>query len=408
MRCHIVKYKKLIYNTLTESGDNMSDLFEYIKKFGAFRFSNMGINEVDNAVFSRLAYIDLSPFVGKTLGEAAEKMDGNPALNKTFKTLSETVNLLKAAGNTIRYGYVTIEDCRETVSENMQTAFYAVTFAADKNTFFIAFRGTDDKIVGFYEDAKLAYAFPISSQISALSYVTEQLSERNGEFFLGGHSKGGNLAVFAFLFLKEEEKDRIIRVYNNDGPGFPQQIADILFTRKNCEKIQNLLPEDSIIGRMLTDGGKIKIVKSSANGAAQHNIFTWEINGAGFKEAKKFSLLSEYMEDSLTQSLESLPPERMKDAADAVFEIAKKSGIKTLKDINIKNYKSLLPAVGELRKLVDDDTEDIPVIVRTLAKSLVESLSIDKIIERSMPDVMNKIDEFTEKLIDKTEEHKDN
>ena len=378
----------------------MADIFEYIKRFGTLRFTNMGITEADNAVFSRLAYLDLTPYAGKTLGEAAEEYESG---GESGKTLIETADLLKAAGNTIRYGYITITDCREIVSDNMQTAFYAVTFAVDKNTFFIAFRGTDDKIVGFYEDAKLAYAFPVSSQTSALSYVTQQFEEHNGKFFLGGHSKGGNLAIFAFLFLREEEKDRIIRVYNNDGPGFPQEIADILFTRENCEKIYNIMPEDSIIGRMLTDGGRIKIVKSTASGAAQHNIFTWEINGAGFKAAKRFSMLSEYMEDTLTQSLETLPPERMRDAAAAVFEIAKNSGIKTLKDISVKNYKSLIPAVAELKKLVDDNTDDIPVIVRTLAKSLADSISVEKIVERSMPDIMSKIDEITEKLKSKSE-----
>lgn len=378
----------------------MADIFEYIKRFGTLRFTNMGITEADNAVFSRLAYLDLTPYAGETLGEAAEEYESG---GESGKTLIETADLLKAAGNTIRYGYITITDCREIVSDNMQTAFYAVTFAVDKNTFFIAFRGTDDKIVGFYEDAKLAYAFPVSSQTSALSYVTQQFEEHDGKFFLGGHSKGGNLAIFAFLFLREEEKDRIIRVYNNDGPGFPQEIADILFTRENCEKIYNIMPEDSIIGRMLTDGGRIKIVKSTASGAAQHNIFTWEINGAGFKAAKRFSMLSEYMEDTLTQSLETLPPERMRDAAAAVFEIAKNSGIKTLKDISVKNYKSLIPAVAELKKLVDDNTDDIPVIVRTLAKSLADSISVEKIVERSMPDIMSKIDEITEKLKSKSE-----
>ena len=380
----------------------MENISDYIKRFGSFRFSEMGITEADNAVFSRLAYLDLTPFAGMTLSEAAEKYESGDDSNKI---LSETCDLLKEAGNTIRFGYITIEGCREIVSEDMQTAFYAVTFAADKKTFFIAFRGTDDKIVSFYEDAKLAYAFPVASQTSALSYVTGELQLRDGKFFLGGHSKGGNLAVFAFLFLRDEEKDRIIRVYNNDGPGFPREIADILFTRKNCEKIYNLMPEDSIIGRMLSDGGKTKIIKSSASGAAQHNIFTWEISGEGFKAAKRFSMFSEYMEDTLAQSLETLEPERMKDAANAVFEIAKNSGIKSLKDINIKNYRSLLPAAAEMKKLVDSDADDIPVIVRTLAKSMVDSMSVEKIVERSMPEVMSRIDELAEKIKSRNDEN---
>ncbi len=391
----------MIYNIDTESGDNMNSLTEYVKKFGSFRFGNMGMTEADNAVFCRLAYLELARFTGKTLGEAAEEY---PLPENANDILKDTVYLLREAGKTIRFGYITVENCREITSNNLETAFYAVTFAVDTDTFFIAFRGTDDKILSFYDDAKLAYSFPIASQTTAMGYVTERLSEHNGSFFLGGHSKGGNLALFAYMFLRDDEKSRILRVYNNDGPGFPQEIADILFTPANCEKVYNLLPEDSIIGRMLTDGGKIKIVKSTASGVAQHNMFTWELNGSAFKAVKRFSALSEYMEDTLTQSLETLPPERMKKAANAIFEIAKASGIRSLKDISVKNYKSLLPAVLQLKTLVDENDDDIPVIVRILAKNLVEAASADKIIERSMPEIREKIGEITEKLRKKQEE----
>lgn len=373
----------------------MADIFDYVKKYGSFRFNEMGISDIDNAVFSRLAYLDFSGYAGKTLGEISEEYE-IPADDN--KATADTVALLKAVGKSIRFGYTAVYNCVEILSEDLANAFYAVTFATDADTFFIAFRGTDDKIVSFYEDAELAYSFPISSQTSALCYVTEELEERKGKFFLGGHSKGGNLALFAYLFLRDEEKERIIRVYNNDGPGFPEDIANILFTRKNSEKIVNILPEDSIIGRMLTIGGKTKIVKSTAAGVSQHNIFTWVTSAAEFARTEKFSLLSEYMEDTLTQSLDTLPPEKMKAAATAVFEIAKKSGIGSLKDISIKNYKSLIPAILRMKTLVDDKDDEIPVIVRTLAKSLVDSISVEKMIDYSMPDIKNKIDSLTDKI----------
>lgn len=204
----------MIYNTDTESGDNMNSLTEYVKKFGSFRFGNMGMTEADNAVFCRLAYLELARFTGKTLGAAAEEY---PLPENANDILKDTVYLLREAGKTIRFGYITVENCREITSNNLETAFYAVTFAVDIDTFFIAFRGTDDKILSFYDDAKLAYSFPIASQTTAMGYVTERLSEHNGNFFLGGHSKGGNQALFAYMFLRDDEKSRILRVYNNDG-----------------------------------------------------------------------------------------------------------------------------------------------------------------------------------------------
>ncbi len=373
----------------------MSFLTEYVKRFGAIRFGNMGMTDADNAVFCRLSYLELSSFTGRTLGEAAEAYILPEDANEIYK---ETVLLLKEAGKTIRFGYITVENCLDITSDSLETAFYAVTFAVDMDTFFIAFRGTDDKILSFYDDAKLAYSFPVSSQATAMKYVTERLSELDGNFFLGGHSKGGNLALFAFLFLTDGEKSRILRVYNNDGPGFPQEIADILFTPANCEKIYNFFPEDSIIGRILTDGGKIKIVKSTVSGAAQHNLFTWELNGSEFKTAGRFSAFSEYIEDTLTQSLEDLPAQRIKNAANAVFEIAKAGGIKTTKDFSFKNYKNLLPAVLQLKSLLDENDSDIAAIVRVLVRNLIEAVSADKIIEYSIPEIKDKLEGFAEKI----------
>lgn len=379
----------------------MSFLTEYVKRFGSIRFGNMGMTDADNAVFCRLSYLELSSFTGRTLGEAAEEYILPEDANEIYK---ETVLLLKEAGKTIRFGYITVENCLDITSDSLETAFYAVTFAVDMDTFFIAFRGTDDKILSFYDDAKLAYSFPVSSQATAMKYVTERLSELDGNFFLGGHSKGGNLALFAFLFLTDGEKSRILRVYNNDGPGFPQEIADILFTPANCEKIYNFFPEDSIIGRILTDGGKIKIVKSTVSGAAQHNLFTWELNGSEFKTAGRFSAFSEYIEDTLTQSLEDLPAQRIKNAANAVFEIAKAGGIKTTKDFSFKNYKNLLPAVLQLKSLLDENDSDIAAIVRVLVRNLIEAVSADKIIEYSIPEIKDKLGEFAEKIRKRLEE----
>lgn len=373
----------------------MTELEEYTERFGALRFDEMGMTEVDNAIFSRLAYLELAPFTGRTLGEAAEEYALPDSGNEI---LSQTAELLRAAGRTKRFGYIEITNCREIVSNDLETAFYALTFSVDSATHIAAFRGTDDKVLSFYDDAKLAYSFPISCQTTAMGYLTERLAQLEGDFYVCGHSKGGNMAMFAYLFLRDEEKRRIIRVYNNDGPGFPQEIADIIFTRSNREKIYCIMPEDSIIGRILTDPGNIRIVKSTAHGASQHNIFTWEICGAAFDGAKRFSMLSEYMEDTLTQSLESLPAERMKNAADAIFDIAKKSGIKTLKDVNLKNVKSLLPALARLWELVDEDEDDIPVILRMLVKNLMQEAGIEKTIERSAPGVMDAVEDIKKKL----------
>ena len=382
----------------------MANLFEYAERFGGIKFNEIGLTEADNAIFSRLAYCDFSEYTGKTLGEISKLLNiSDESAENKKSTAYLTHQLLLQIGESERFKNIIVLQTRETVSEDFATAFYGVMFEIYDGLYYAAFRGTDEKIVSFYEDAELAYKFPITSQATALKYISEAIANLGGKYYIGGHSKGGNLAIFSYLFLKDEEKEHIIRVYNNDGPGLPNEVAEIMFTPQANETVLNLLPEDSIVGRMLAPGGKNKIIKSEASGGAQHNIFTWILKGSEFESAKRFSLLSDYMEDTLTESLETMNPEQLKSIVQKLFEIAKAAGIKTIDDISIKNYKSLIVAVPELYKLVNDENSEVPDTVKTLISSFINSINIDKIINYSLPDFEDALNTAAKKLAESRE-----
>ena len=382
----------------------MANLFEYAERFGDIKFNEIGLTEADNAIFSRLAYCDFSAYAGKTLGEISKLLNiSDESAENKKSTAYLTQQLLLQIGESERFKNIIVLQTRETVSEDFATAFYGVMFEIYDGLYYAAFRGTDEKIVSFYEDAELAYKFPITSQATALKYICEAIANLGGRYYIGGHSKGGNLAIFSYLFLKDEEKEHIIRVYNNDGPGLPNEVAEIMFTPQANETVLNLLPEDSIVGRMLAPGGKNKIIKSEASGGAQHNIFTWILKGSEFESAKRFSLLSDYMEDTLTESLETMNPEQLKSIVQKLFEIAKAAGIKTIDDISIKNYKSLIVAVPELYKLVNDENSEVPDTVKTLISSFINSINIEKIINYSLPDFEDALNTAAKKLAESRE-----
>ncbi len=382
----------------------MANLFEYAERFGGIKFNEIGLTEADNAIFSRLAYCDFSAYAGKTLGEISKLLNiSDESAENKKSTAYLTQQLLLQIGESERFKNIIVLQTRETVSEDFATAFYGVMFEIYDGLYYAAFRGTDEKIVSFYEDAELAYKFPITSQATALKYICEAIANLGGRYYIGGHSKGGNLAIFSYLFLKDEEKEHIIRVYNNDGPGLPNEVAEIMFTPQANETVLNLLPEDSIVGRMLAPGGKNKIIKSEASGGAQHNIFTWILKGSEFESAKRFSLLSDYMEDTLTESLETMNPEQLKSIVQKLFEIAKAAGIKTIDDISIKNYKSLIVAVPELYKLVNDENSEVPDTVKTLISSFINSINIEKIINYSLPDFEDALNTAAKKLAESRE-----
>ncbi len=182
--------------------------------------------------------------------------------------------------------------------------------------------------------------------------------------------------MFSYIFTNEENKARIPTVYNNDGPGFPKDLVNILFTPQTAEKIINILPDSSIVGRMLEAGGKRVIIKSSAIGASQHNVFTWLINGEEFEKAEKFSALSEYMDSTLTESLDTVSQNGLQKAVKAIYDIAKQSGIYTLDDINKKNYIFILLAIIQAVKSTDNAGSEVGEIIKALAKSLLNSIDI--------------------------------
>ncbi len=125
---------------------------------------------------------------------------------------------------------------------------------------------------------------------------------------------------------------------------------------------------------------------------------------AEFADGKKFSLLSEYMEDSLSESLENLPPEKIKRVTETIFSIAKNSGIKSLKDINIKNYKGIVTALIEFSKRRDEESDEQSEIIRTLVRSLINSISIEKMISYSFPNFANVLTEIQTRTEDRISE----
>ncbi|MDE6659459.1 MAG: DUF2974 domain-containing protein [Eubacterium sp.] len=363
----------------------MKTLFDYIEEFATASFSTFKLTEVDNVIFCRLSYLNFNGFEGKTLKYIAKHFNDTDeeASTRANKNIIKTEELLKLLGTTNRYKNVVISDFKECTDENCSTAFSATAFKFQDKSYYIAYRGTDEKLLSFYEDAELAYDFPIPVQLEALRYTKELVHKFKGKYILGGHSRGGNLAMFSFMFLDKKLKKRVQIVYNNDGPGFPKNLAPILFTEENCEKIINLFPKDSIVGRMLETCGKTVIIKSSAVAVGQHNLFTWITNGYEFERTENFSNLSNYVDDSLTASLDTLSPADLKKTVDAIYSIAKNSGLNTLEDINKSNYANILLSVLQTVKSEENASSEAGEIIKTLSKSLINSVDIEK----RLPDV---------------------
>lgn len=350
----------------------MSDIFGYIEKYRNCTFNTEKFNDIDNLVLSRLAYIDFYNCANIPLKDAAKMILKRVSGNQKNKMQRCTYQLLETAGNSSRYGNIIISDFTNETDDS-KYSFSAVTFKLNSKTSYIAFRGTDDSMASIYEDIAMSNEFPILSQTKALDYIKNYCSQHSDKFYIGGYSKGGNLALFGYVFANETIRDRIIKVYNNDGPGFPKEYSVLYSDKISFDKVKFIAPKDSIVGRLMFFNAQYTIVESKAHFIKQHNVFTWKTESNKLKNTSDFSLTSDILDKFISSSLNSIDSDELSVVNFYMNNVMDKFNLSNKQDIDtnvffkvfrftIKNKENLIP-----KKLLTD-------LSKALAKGFVSAL----------------------------------
>ena len=294
----------------------MGTLFDYLDWRGDVSFADLGLNEVDNLIFSLISYIDFEGIVPNhpgatpvTLLDAAKgylKLHRGevPYLGKILPP--ETVTLMAKASKTKRFGGCRLLAYTNQVDEETQIQFAALTYIPNNGISYLAFRGTDDTLVGWKENFNMSFMQPVPAQQRAVEYVREVAPYLPGGFYLGGHSKGGNLAVYAAVKMEQTLQKRLIHAFNNDGPGFDRPFvcgADYLDVR---ERIRTLVPHSSVVGMLLEHEEDYEVVKSNATGLLQHNGFSWDVLGGAFIHLDTITEESKHLDSALKEWMNTL------------------------------------------------------------------------------------------------------
>lgn len=347
----------------------MPTITDYIIWRGDLSFSKAPFNEVDALIFTQLSYIDFSSAVPSslkntvTLAEAYLKISaqgGNGRLGALLP--SDITTLFEIASKAERFKNVLLSGYVNKVDDEKDEQFSAVTFVTDKKVF-VAYRGTDDSLTGWKEDFKLSYMKAVPAQREAEAYLYDVLrSFKFSPISLGGHSKGGNLAVYATLGCDKRKKRRIEKCFNFDGPGFRAEVLKAMPQELWDEKIENIMPAGSVVGRLFERIGVEKIVKSSGKTLMQHNAFLWEVMGSAFVEADERTESSIMAEKILSGWIDEMTGEERELLVEALFEVLKGTEAKTLTDImadKLGFLKSISCADKEKKKQIKQYTAKI-------------------------------------------------
>ena len=333
------------------------NILDYVDTKGSQTFQESPLNEVDNVVFSILAYLKMDGLVSAdgqksmTLPQLLENLEQSGY--DTSMYVNDPMKMLRKVAAFPRFQQVRAGYYRHLSDTEKQIQFAAVTFSYGAGSSYIAFRGTDNTLNGWREDFNLSCYESTPGQIAAAVYINDVAGMISDSFIVGGHSKGGNFAVYGAAFCETPVcSSRISLVYSNDGPGFSQDIAGSVNYTRILPKLIKIIPESSYIGILLSSRAKRKIVTSSARGVSQHNPYSWNVLDDSFEPADSRTISSILLDGALGTWIDSLENEEKKLIIDSLFDTLESSGFETLKDMKtqkIQTAAALLKGAAQLK-----------------------------------------------------------
>lgn len=340
----------------------MANVCDYVKWRGDINLEQSRFNEIDNLILSRFSYFPFDNIIKenevvtiKELGERFKKQD----VSKLPILWKDDVDLFPLMGESRRFGEMFATKYVNKIDVEQEKQFSAITVLMPDDTIFVSYRGTDNTIVGWKEDLNMSFKSHIASQLSAKKYL-EMIAEEypNKKIRIGGHSKGGNISVYAATFVNQEIKDRIINVYNNDGPGFCEDVIETPEYQEMIKKVHTYIPQSSVIGRLMNHREKYTVVESVQKGIMQHDLYSWQVIGKKFVTLEEVTNGSEFVDKTIKNWLENVEPEKREQVIDVVFDILNTTDAQTMKDIKA-NWFSNARTMMASYKNIDNETKDM-------------------------------------------------
>ena len=329
--------------------------------YGNYSFNEKEFNDIDNLIFSSLIYIDLDKYVSSNLFSKRSIYNIGKDFFRDYDIKSKSItatkvgiNVLKIIMNKDRYKNLLLYNYSYIGDINQQ--FSAVTIDINSNLVYVSFEGTDQLISGWKEDFMMSYKFPVSAQKLAINYVNKFFTFGKKKIILGGHSKGGNLAMAAGMYANMFVKNKIVRVYNNDGPGFRESQFNSIYYNRIKDKLVYIIPNYSVVGLLLKHSDNYIVVKSLKKGIYAHNLANWMVKDDKLLTTE-LSSYSSLIDKTVFNWLEKHNDSERENFVNKLFLIFDKANIIDL--IDVMNNKKLIFNLIRNSKELDNKTRNM-------------------------------------------------
>ncbi len=352
----------------------MPNINDYIEWRGDLEFDKSPLNEIDNMILSRFSYLPFHQIdfkSGETIEKIMERFNTFPVEKFNIegdKPLSE--NLYKSE----RFKEIVVTDYYANTDAEAEKQFSAITLHLPDGTIYVSFCGTDNTLVGWKEDFNLSFMHNIPAQLEGVKYLKEIASKYDAKIHIGGHSKGGNVAVYSAVFSGKKIQDRIIDVTNHDGPGFDNTVTETEEYKRILEKIHTYIPQSSIIGRLLEHEEKYKVVQSIEKGIMQHDIYSWQVLGTKIIQLEEVTNGSEFINQTVRNWLKETTPEQRKESIDILYKVIESTNATTLREISGAIFKNIGVILKTYKNVDEKDKKMITQMALSLGTAAKESL----------------------------------
>ena len=340
----------------------MPNVFDYLEWRCDIPFASDPFNDVDNLILAELSYAHFDGAVPadgkrtplKDVYKTFFEINSREELEKSEDVLARTAFLMDGMMEGRRFAGTKISDFVDIVDTDRDMQMSAVTFILEDGTAYIAFRGTDNTVVGWKEDFNMSYLPETGGQREAVAYLNRIGKKLRRPLRVGGHSKGGNFAVYASAFCDKSVRDRIIAVYSNDGPGFRKEVTESEEYRDVIRKVKSIVPESSVIGLLLSSEAAHKyMVASSVKGMLQHDGMTWQVKRNGFVHAEQ-SDFGKFIKATQKDWLSKIDDKSREKYVNALFSLLEATGADTFIEMKGQKLKSLEQILSTAKDLSEE------------------------------------------------------
>lgn len=306
----------------------MAGIIEYALLNAHKDFDTLPFSTVDGLILAQISYLHFDEIVPglstRKKGVRFSDISEHPAFNNIFtlpRTADKNKMLINALAYSKRYGQILVNYYQDIFDAKNDTQFSAVTFIINSDMAFIAFRGTDATITGWKENCNMLYTHPVASQILSVPYVEKVAKKFKGKLILSGHSKGGNLAIYASSMCSQAVKERIVEIQSFDNPGFTEEFINSEEYLATEPKIIKTVPEQSMVGMILSNRVNYRIIKSDGIGFFQHDPFMWNVEKDDFINGDKVDTMAKIIDGTFNEWVFGFKPEQRELFVETLFNI---------------------------------------------------------------------------------------